>query len=138
MNTMSKIVATAALSLLSATGCAFAASQGETVKPVFKHELPNVPGKSLIGVIVSYAPGGKSEAHHHAKSAFIYAQVLSGSIRSKIDGGEEKVYKAGENFYEDPGSHHSVSQNASKSKSASLLAVFIVDTADAALTTPDK
>lgn len=133
-----KRAAIVAVAVLSVAGAASAHSEGETVSPVFKRELPNVPGKSIIAVIVKYAPGGKSPAHTHAKSAFIFAQVLSGSIRSKVDDGETKVFKAGENFYEDPGSRHGVSENASKTKPASLLAVFIVDTNDTNLTTPEK
>jgi quercetin dioxygenase-like cupin family protein len=40
---------------------------------VYQHELPNVPGKSIKGVLVEYGPGGFSPGHTHAKSAFIYA-----------------------------------------------------------------
>src|SRR6202023_1026007 len=45
---------------------------------VYQHELPNVPGKSIKGVLVEYGPGGYSPGHTHAKSAFIYATVLKG------------------------------------------------------------
>ena len=105
---------------------------------IFHQKLPNVPGKSMIAVIVTYDPGGKSPPHHHAGSAFIYAQVLSGSIRSKVDDAPALVYKAGENFYEAPGSKHSVSENASKNVPGSLLAVVVVDTDDNKLTVPDN
>ncbi|MGO7611873.1 cupin domain-containing protein [Rhizobium ruizarguesonis] len=114
------------------------ADGGEKVTPVFRHELPNSPGKSLVAFIVAYAPGGKSVAHHHAKSAFVYAQILTGSIRSKVGDEPEKIYKTGENFFEMPGSAHAVSENASRTEPASLLAVFIVDTKDKDLTVPDK
>ncbi|MBY5890870.1 cupin domain-containing protein [Rhizobium ruizarguesonis] len=114
------------------------ADDGEKVTPVFRHELPNSPGKSLVAFIVAYAPGGKSVAHHHAKSAFVYAQILTGSIRSKVGDEPEKIYKTGENFFEMPGSAHAVSENASRTEPASLLAVFIVDTKDKDLTVPDK
>ena len=49
---------------------------------VYQHEPPNVPGKSIKGVLVEYGPGGYSPAHTHPKSAFIYATVLEGAIRS--------------------------------------------------------
>lgn len=107
------------------------------VTQVFDHPLPNVPGKSMRGVLVEYGPGGGSPAHTHAKSAFIYATVLEGAIRSKVGNAPEKTYKAGENFIELPGDHHGVSANASKTKKAKLLAVFVVDTAEAELTIPD-
>jgi quercetin dioxygenase-like cupin family protein len=108
----------------------------ETVKPVFEHVLPNVDGKRMVALVVSYAPGGKSQSHHHARSAFIYAHVLSGTIRSQVNDEPAKTYKVGEGFYEMPGSHHRISENASTTEPASLLAVFIVDSGDDPLTTP--
>jgi quercetin dioxygenase-like cupin family protein len=104
---------------------------------VFEHAIPNIEGKSMVAVLVTYPPGGKSPAHHHARSAFIYAHVLSGAIRSQVGDEPAKVYQAGEGFYEVPGSHHRISENASDTDPASLLAVFIVDSKDKPLTTPD-
>lgn len=105
---------------------------------VFDHVLPNVPGKSMKGVLVEYQPGGSSPAHTHPKSAFIYATVLEGEIRSKVNEGPEKVYRAGENFAELPGDHHGVSANNSKTRPARLLAVFVVDTDEKNLVIDDK
>lgn len=127
------VIATFALAAFSAV-----AEEHEQVKTVFQHALPNVEGKSMVAVVVSYPPGGKSAAHHHAPSSFIYAYVLSGSIRSQVGDEPMKVYRAGESFYEVPGSHHTVSENASDTDPASMLAIFIVDSNDALLTTPDK
>ena len=110
----------------------------EQVKLVFEHVIPNNEGKSMVAVVVTYPPGGKSPAHHHALSAFIYAHVLSGAIRSQVDDEPAKVYQVGEGFYELPGSHHRISENASDRDPASLLAVFIVDSKDTPLTIPDK
>jgi quercetin dioxygenase-like cupin family protein len=114
------------------------AQDREQVKVVFEHVLPNVEGKRMVAVTVSYPPGGKSLAHRHAASAFIYASVLSGAIRSQVGNDPAKVYHAGEGFYEMHGSHHRISENASEEESASLLAVFVVDSKDDPLTTPDK
>jgi quercetin dioxygenase-like cupin family protein len=112
--------------------------RGAKVTLVYDHELPNVPGKSIRGVLVEYAPGGSSEAHTHPASAFIYATVLEGAIRSQVNDGPVRVYKAGESFSELPGDRHGVSENASRRKSAKLLAVFVVDTAQRDLTFPIK
>jgi quercetin dioxygenase-like cupin family protein len=111
---------------------------GQKVTPQFAQAIPNIPGKSLIAAEVDYAPGGASPAHTHAKSAFIFAYVLSGEIESQVNDGPKKVFHAGESFYEAPGSLHSVSRNASKTKPAKLLAVFVVDSDDKELTTPVK
>jgi len=108
----------------------------ETVRPVFERAIPNIPGKKLIAVEVTYPPGGKSASHLHTKSAFIYAHVLSGAIRSQVDDEPVRVYQVGEGFYENPGSHHRISENASASEPASLLAVFITDPTDT-LTIPE-
>ena len=113
---------------------AVAHSNDADVKQVFSQALPNVPGKVLSAVVVNYAPGGKSGAHHHAGSVFAY--VLSGAIRSQVStDGPAKVYKAGESFFEPPGSSHLVSENASATEPASLIAVFLADDG-AALTLP--
>lgn len=105
---------------------------------VYQHELPNVPGKSIKGVLVEYGPGGHSAAHTHAPSAFIYATVLEGAIVSQVNNGPKKTYRAGESFSEMPGDRHQVSANASKTEPAKLLAVFVVDTKEEVLTTPIK
>jgi quercetin dioxygenase-like cupin family protein len=105
--------------------------------PPFRLELPNVPGKSFVAVVVEYPPGGKSPSHRHAPSAFIYAYVLSGSIRSQVDDGPKRVYREGESFHELPGAHHRVSENASQTAPARMLAIFVVDTNEKPLTIPD-
>ena len=74
------------------------AQDREQVKVVFEHALPNVEGKRMVAVMVSYPPGGKSLAHRHAASAFIYAHVLSGAIRSQVGNDPAKVYHVGEGF----------------------------------------
>jgi len=115
---------------------ALAAGEKSKVTLVYDHVLPNVPGKSIRGVLVEYGPGGTSPAHIHPKSAFIYATVLEGAIRSKVNDGPVTVYHAGESFSEFPGDRHAVSENASATEPARLLAVFVVDTDETNLTTP--
>jgi quercetin dioxygenase-like cupin family protein len=111
---------------------------GDKVTLNFEHAIPNIPGKSLIAFVVDYPPGGASAPHIHGKSAFIYAYVVSGEIESKVNDGTARVYKAGESWSEPPGSSHPVSRNASKTKPAKLLAVFVADSDDKELTTPAK
>ena len=84
------ICALVACTLIDATvgaGAAIAADENSKVTLVYEHALPNVPGKSIKGVLVEYGPGGSSSAHTHAKSAFIYATVLEGAIRSSVNMG---------------------------------------------------
>jgi quercetin dioxygenase-like cupin family protein len=121
------------LTMLSA-GAALAGDEKVTL--VYDQELPNVPGKSIKGVLVEYGPGGSSPAHTHPNSAFIYATVLEGAIRSSVNDGPVVTYRAGESFSEMPGDRHGVSENASSAEPAKLLAVFVVDTSETELTTP--
>ena len=105
---------------------------------VFDQELPNVPGKSLRVVLVEYGPGAGSASHRHPSSAFIYARVLEGAIRSKVNDASERTYQVGESWTERSGDHHQVSQNASTTAPAKLLAVFVVDTSDRDIVIPDR
>ena len=110
--------------------------QNPVVRTVF-NQPSNIPGKSVEAVAVSYPPGAKSAPHHHAKSAFIMAYVISGAIRSEVEGEPARVYHAGETWREAPGAHHTISENASATEPAELLAVFLIDTGDGPLTTDD-
>ena len=78
----------AAVAIATATPAA-AHDVGEKVTPHFEQTIPNIPGKSLIAVVVDYAPGGASLSHIHAKSAFIFAYVLSGEIESQVNDGPQ-------------------------------------------------
>jgi quercetin dioxygenase-like cupin family protein len=111
-------------------------SKNAKVTLVYQHELPNCPGKSIKGVLVEYGPGGYSPAHMHPKSAFIYATVLEGAMRSQVNDGPVTTYKAGQSFSELPGDRHGVSANASQTEPAKLLAVFVLDTNETELTIP--
>lgn len=129
----------AAIAALALAGPAAAHDgQAETAVPKFDQAITNVPGKSLVVVEVDYAPGAASPSHTHAQSAFIYAYVLSGEIESKVNDEEVRVYKVGEGWYETPNARHQISRNASATKPAKLLAVFVVDSNDKPLTTPVK
>jgi quercetin dioxygenase-like cupin family protein len=126
-------IGAAALAAICVTGAG--ADEAAKVTVVYDHVLPNVPGKSIRGVLVEYEPGGKSPAHTHPNSAFIYATVLEGAIQSQVNDGPVKTYRAGESWSEFPGDHHKVSANASNTERARLLAVFVLDTNETEIAT---
>jgi quercetin dioxygenase-like cupin family protein len=106
------------------------------VKQVLAETLANAPGQKLTAVTVNYPPGGKSATHKHAGSVFAF--VVSGKIRSQNSAtGPAKVYGAGEGFFEPQGSTHMISENASATEPATLLAVFVAPNG-AMLTMPAK
>jgi quercetin dioxygenase-like cupin family protein len=103
------------------------ASQGQSTAangPIFKRELPNVTMEDWEVTVsyVDYPPGRVGQTHHHA--GFVLGYVLSGAIVTKISGQEEKTYRTGELFFEPPGSTHEVSNNASATEPAKLLAMI--------------
>ena len=109
------LICAVAVTVMTVTG-ALAAEGKSKLTIVFDQKIPNLPGKSMKGVLVEYAPGGDSPAHTHPKSAFIYATVLEGAISSQVNDEPVKTYQEGESWSEVPGDRHNVSANASKTK----------------------
>ena len=106
--------------------------------PVFKGDLPNLTmdGWEVTVSVVEYPPGRVGAVHHHA--GFVLAYVLEGAVIAKISGqGEAKTYTAGQMFYEPPGATHEVSNNASQTHPAKLLAMIFAKKG-ATLTTPGR
>jgi quercetin dioxygenase-like cupin family protein len=93
------------------------------VKPIAAEKLANVPGNTLSAVVVDLEPGAKSPPHHHA--GFVFAYVLSGTVRSQLNRGKIADYEAGQSWVEPPGTEHTLTENPSKTTPASLLAVFV-------------
>ena len=60
--------------------------------------------------------------------ALAYGGLLEGAVLNQLNGGPVRTFTKGQNFTELPGDRHDVSANASKTKRAKLLAVFVVDT----------
>ncbi|MDB5699658.1 MAG: Cupin 2 conserved barrel domain protein [Alphaproteobacteria bacterium] len=124
--------------LIAVGGTSFAATGTASVDQAFKYPIANIPGKSISAFVVTYKPGGKSHPHSHSHSAFVTAYVLLGAVRTQVDRGAVKIYHAGESWTENPGAHHDLSENASTTRPAKVLAIFVADSDDTNLTTMDK
>jgi quercetin dioxygenase-like cupin family protein len=94
-------------------------------QPVSSDALPHVQGKRITTMVVEFPPNGFSPPHHHAGSVTVY--VLSGVIRSQLQGQPPIVYRAGESFFEPPGAVHLLAENMSATEPARILAVFVAD-----------
>ncbi|MFI1961383.1 cupin domain-containing protein [Streptomyces althioticus] len=99
----------------------------ETFTPLLQEALVKVKGKTFTSAIVALPPGASALPHRHGQ-AFVYAYVLGGTVRSKLDDKPVTTYHEGENWVEQPGAHHVLTENASQTKPAKILAVFISDT----------
>jgi quercetin dioxygenase-like cupin family protein len=119
------------------TGCmaAFAAAPQESVTPLLSQPIVNIPGRTFSSAVVEFPPGAKADPHRHG-DAFVYAYVLSGSVRSQLDDQPAKIYRTGEDWTEQPGARHKLTENVSKTAPARLLVVFVAPTG-AALKTPE-
>jgi quercetin dioxygenase-like cupin family protein len=89
---------------------------------ILEHAIDGLPGRQFSVVRVRYAPGEAGPSHYH--TAPLVAYVVSGALRSRVDGGPERVYHAGESFYEPPNAIHHVSANASVAEPVTFIAVF--------------
>ena len=125
------------LAVLAVAAPAYAADEGrETVAPVFSYPIAGMAGRTMTAMTVSYAPGAKTPAHRHGRS-FVVGYVLEGAIRSRLGNGETRVYQTGESWSEPPGAHHTVSENASSTEPAKILAIFVAKTGAKDLVTID-
>ena len=97
--------------------------KGITHRPVAAEKLPNVPGHGLTALVVHLEPGGLSPPHRHP--GFVFAYVLSGTVRSRLGDGPAVDYRAGQGWAEPPGTLHSLTENPSPTEPASLLAVWV-------------
>jgi len=108
--------------------CAADASSGSSlnkVEIVTSHALPDLPGKRVTVVRVTYGPGGFTPPHRHAGTVTAY--ITKGQIRSQLKGGPLEVFDVGQSFFEPPGAIHLVSANASNTDWAELIAIFVAD-----------
>jgi quercetin dioxygenase-like cupin family protein len=103
------------------------ASQRPSETPVFTQPLPNVKGKTFTSEIVYFPPGARAAPHRHG-SAFVYAYVLEGAVRSQLAGQPVRTYHQGQDWVEPPGAHHLLTENTSPTKPAKLLVIFISNT----------
>jgi quercetin dioxygenase-like cupin family protein len=99
----------------------------ETLKPLLQQALPNMRGKTFTSVIVDFPPHARAMPHRHGQ-AFVYAYVLQGTVRSQLAGKPVTTYHQGDNWVEQPGAHHVLTENTSRTERAKLLVVFVSDT----------
>jgi len=97
------------------------------VELVYHNRLPNCPGKSCVGLLVTFPPNASTPPHRHA-GASLSALVLEGTVLNKMNDGPTHVIGAGGTFFEAPGCHHKVSANYSTTEPAKIFATLVVDT----------
>lgn len=119
--------ATKLAAVMAAIAAPVHAAPTETLVPLLRQPMPNLPGKTLTAITVMFPPGAVSAPHRHG-DAFLYAYVLEGTVRSQIEGQSEHLFKTGESWTEKPADHHVLTANPSKTEIARLLVVFVANT----------
>lgn len=100
-----------------------AAPADPIVTALMSRDLPDIPGKDALMIIVDYPPGAADPVHRHDAHGFIY--VLQGSIIMQVQGGKEVTLTPGQTFYEGPDDIHTVGRNASQTEPAKFLVLLI-------------
>ena len=102
---------------------------------VMSQLLPDIPGKQVVILAITYPPGYSGAVHRHHAHAFAY--VLEGSVVMGLNDGTPVTLTPGQTFYEGPNDIHRISRNASKTKPAKFL-VFLIKNKNAPITVPAK
>ncbi|MCJ1461333.1 hypothetical protein MMC28_011715, partial [Mycoblastus sanguinarius] len=98
----------------------------ETVELLSHYHPSNIPGKSLITLLVTLPPNAATPPHTHSNAA-ISASMIQGTALNQMNCSKPFISSVGESFYEAPGCHHVRSENTSKTENAKFSVVMIVD-----------
>jgi quercetin dioxygenase-like cupin family protein len=99
------------------------AAQQAKVTPLMTQDLPDVPGKEALMLLVEYPPGSSDAVHRHNADTFVY--VLEGSIVMQLKGGRQVTLTPGQTFYEGPNDVHLVGRSASPDKPARFVVLLV-------------
>ena len=121
------LVAVLLARLLPVAVAAQVARPPESARVLLSGVLPPMRGDRLRAtlVTVTYPPGGASAPHSH--SCPLVGHVVAGALHSRVAGGVDTVYHAGESFREDANQAHFVSSNASELAPVTFLVWFVCD-----------
>lgn len=104
------------------------AQQPPGVSPVTRTELlkqvlPAGNFRNVQAVVIELLPAAAAPRHRHDVAVLAY--VLEGTVENQFDGGAILTHKAGDSWWEAPGTVHDVARNASRTERARLLVVYI-------------
>jgi quercetin dioxygenase-like cupin family protein len=106
---------------------------------IFTRELVDVPGKNLVVVKLEIPPKSaqpaashQSFAHRHPGSVYVY--VTKGTVRFAIEGQPVQLVHTGESAFEPVGAIHTMLENTSTKKPATVIAVLLVPDGDPIVT----
>ena len=105
------------------------AASGHCGHRSFNGRFQTSRGKTFTSLIIEFPPSAGAAPHRHG-AAFVWAYVLAGTIRIKLNDEPTRTCREGESWLEEPGTHHLLAQNDSTTQPAKLLAIFISNPGD--------
>jgi quercetin dioxygenase-like cupin family protein len=90
---------------------------------LLKQVLPPGKFRNVQAAMIELGPASGAPRHRH--DVAVVAYVLEGIVENQFDGGAILTHKAGDSWWEAPGTVHNVARNASKTERARLLVVYI-------------
>lgn len=107
---------------------------------IFARALEDVPGTNLVVVALEYPPKSQQQSeaprqyigHRHPGSVYVY--VVKGTARLGIEGQPVQEIQEGGSFFEPKGVLHTLTESASATEPASLIAVLLVPDGEPILT----
>ena len=100
-----------------------AAPTGITRTELLRQVLPPGDFRNVQAAVIELAPGARAQLHRHDVAVLVY--VLEGEMENAFDGGAVRVSRAGESWWEAPGTVHNVARNASPTVKTRFLVVYI-------------
>jgi quercetin dioxygenase-like cupin family protein len=115
--------------------CSPLLAQEAQVSSLVLKPLPDIPGKDVQVLTITYPPGSHDPVHRHYADAFVY--VLEGSIVMAVNDDKPVTLTPGQTFYEGPNDVHTIGRNASTTEPAKFI-VFLVKNKNAPVLVPVK
>ena len=104
--------------------------QPPRVRTVATIPLPAPYDKQTATMVELYLAPGEPSSAPHRHPGFVLGYVIEGEFRFQVAGEPERVLRAGETFYEQPGARHIVSSSASATRPARVLAIVVANAGD--------
>jgi quercetin dioxygenase-like cupin family protein len=94
-----------------------------TITEIFKRDHPELADKDVIVKRIELKPGASAPPHMHP--GMVTGYVETGTLEFQLKGEPLKTLKAGDVFFEVPGSHHMVARNPDTAKKTVVIAFVI-------------
>ncbi|KAH8726919.1 hypothetical protein GQ44DRAFT_725684 [Phaeosphaeriaceae sp. PMI808] len=98
----------------------------EDLQILARYNPSNLPGKTILVLLIDFPPNGGTPSHRHGGATAI-AIPVSGTSINQMNADPPQAYGPGDFWFEGPGCHHRVSENASATERAKFFAILIVD-----------